>query len=504
MALVPALEVSGLSKTFPGQRAVIDLDLSLAPGEVRALVGQNGCGKSTLVKVLAGFHAPDPGCEVRISGEPMHLGFLGAGESAGLRFVHQDLGLVETLNSVDNLALGHGYTISNRRIRWRREAAAATTALAGLGYQVDVRQPVSGLTVSERTAVAIARALSPRHSKAAVLVLDEPTSSLPGAEVERLFRLIRTVAATGVAVLFVSHHLTEVFELADSVTVMRDGREVTTRPTAGLDEPGLIELMIGRRQSDAVAAAGTQAGREDAALTARSISGKVVRDLDLDLHPGEVLGVAGITGSGREEVAAMLFGAAGRRGRVEIGGSSLPQLRPDLAVAAGIGLVPAERHRNAAFLEATIRENITVVRAGSMMVHGILRKSREKADVAVWLDRLQVRPPRSELALEKLSGGNQQKVVLARWLRQRPSVLLLDEPTQGVDVGAKADIHALIDKAADEGAAVLVASTDNHELARLCSRVLILKNGRADAELRRPQIDGDRITAMSLDSSTSD
>ena len=501
---VPALEIRRLSKTFPGQRAVIDLDLQLAAGEIRALVGQNGCGKSTVVKILAGFHAPDPGCEVLVAGEPMALGFLGAGESAGLRFVHQDLGLVETVSSVENMALGHGYSTTHGQIRWRREAAAASAALRGLGYDIDVRKPVSTLDISARTAVAIARALSPRRTPARVLVLDEPTSALPGAEVERLFALIRTVRDTGVAVLFVSHHLTEVFALADSVTVMRDGRLVTTRPVAGLDEPSLIELMVGRRPEQAGPAAGEGLADQPPALTARALSGRVIRDLEFSLRAGEILGVAGITGSGREELAGLLFGASHRAGHVHVGGHEVPAQRPDLAVSAGLGFVPAERYRNAAFLGATVRENVTVVGPQANMVRGFLRKSREKADVAVWLNRLQVRPARTELQLEKLSGGNQQKVILARWLRQAPRVLLLDEPTQGVDVAAKSDIHALIEQAAVDGAAVLVASTDNDELARLCSRVLVMKNGRADAELHRPQIDGDRLTAMSLDSSTSD
>jgi ribose transport system ATP-binding protein len=503
MSDVPALEIRGLSKTFPGQRALIEFDLRLAAGEIRALVGQNGCGKSTVVKILAGFHAPDPGSEVLVGGEPMSLGTLGAGESAGLRFVHQDLGLVEAISTVENMALGHGYSTSHGRIRWRQETAAAHAALSRLGYDIDVRAPVSTLGVSERTAVAIARALSPRRTPARVLVLDEPTAALPWAEVDRLFALIRTIRMSGVAVLFVSHHLPEVFGLADSVTVMRDGRLVTTRPVAGLDEPSLIELMIGRRPEHAGPGTGEPQPDSAPALIGRDLSGKVVRDLDLSLQAGEIVGVAGITGSGREEIAGLLFGAASRGGQLHVAGREIPAQRPDLAMSAGIGFVPAERHRNAAFLGATIRENITIVGPQANLVSGFLRKGRERADVAVWLDRLQVRPPHSELQLEKLSGGNQQKVILARWLRQEPRVLLLDEPTQGVDVGAKADIHVLIEQAAAGGAAVLVASTDNEELARLCSRVLIIKNGRVGAELHRPQIDGDRLTAMSLDTSTS-
>jgi ribose transport system ATP-binding protein len=438
----PALSVRGLSKTFVGQRALVDVDLDVAPGEIRALVGENGCGKSTLIKILAGFHEPDPGAVVTVGGEPLTLGRPGAGEAAGLRFVHQDLGLVTGLDSVDNLALGQGY-------RARR---------AGL---ID--------WAGERRA----------------------------AQAGRLFALVRTVRDSGVSVLFVSHHFDEVFALADSVTVLRDGRVVDTRPVAGLTEPELVELVIGR-PLELHEDLGLRSAREDTVLSARGLHGRVVAGVDLDVHAGEVLGVAGITGSGREELAAMLFGGLPRTGTVTVAGSAVPALRPDRAIAAGMGLVPAERHANAAFLAASLRENVTVVDMRRNVVAGLLRRRRERSDVAHWLDRLQVRPARTETAMAALSGGNQQKVVLARWLRQSPSVLVLDDPTQGVDIGAKTEIHGLVDEAAARGTAVLVLSSDHEELVRLCHRVLVLRSGAVSDELHPPALTAERLTASTI------
>ncbi|MGY1809525.1 sugar ABC transporter ATP-binding protein [Blastococcus sp. SYSU D00669] len=499
MSPTPALQVRGLSKTFPGQRALVDVDLELQPGEIRALVGQNGCGKSTLIKVLAGYHEADPGAEVFVDGEPLPLGTAGAGDHAGLRFVHQDLGLVPTLDTRDNLAMGHGYE-RNRLglISWRREHRLARETLRGLGYDFDVRQPTGHLVISQRTAIALARALSPRSTPPRVLVLDEPTANLPATEIDRLFSVIRSVRDRGVAVLFVSHHLDEVFGLCDTVTVLRDGRHVVTRPVEGLDEDALIALMIGRTLDQFLVPAETAATEDEPVLRARDLRTDVLAGVDLQVRPGEIVGVAGITGSGREEIALALFGGLPRTGSVTVGGRELESHRPDKAVDAGIALVPAERHANAAFLESTLRENVSIVNPGDFLRRGLLNRRREVAEVTSWLQKLKVRPPQPERSLATLSGGNQQKVVLARWLRQRPKVLVLDEPTQGVDVGAKADIHVLVEEAAAEGTAVLVVSTDHAELTRLAERVVVLRNGRVADVLVRPHIDPDRITAATI------
>jgi ribose transport system ATP-binding protein len=498
--MTTALSVRNATKIFGAQVALDNVSIDVEPGEVRALVGQNGCGKSTLIKILAGYHEPEPGAEVTVGGEPLTLVDPVSSEAVGLRFVHQDLGLVGNLDAVDNLALGQGY-ITNvaRTIRWRKERTAAREALAALGYDINVRIPVAGLQMSELTAVAIARAMSTRGTPPKMLVLDEPTANLPGPEAQRLYQLVRRVADSGVAVLFVSHHFDEVFEMAESVTVLRDGKLIVTRPVEGLTEEELIELVVGRKleEHNKRDAEAREHGLE--ILTLTGVGGAAVQGMDLSVHRGEVVGVAGITGSGREEVASLVFGGRERTGEVTVDGKVLPQNRPDISIERGIALVPAERHANASLLDQTLRENITLVDPGRHMTMGILRRRPERADVRVWLDRLTVKPGgQTEYTMTQLSGGNQQKVILARWLRQEPEVLVLDEPTQGVDVGAKADIHALVDEAAAQGAAVLVCSTDHEELVRVCDRVVIMRRGRVADILRGDQITADNITAATI------
>ena len=494
--MTPALIVTNMSKSFAGPRVLDSVSLSIEPGEIRALVGENGSGKSTLIKILAGFHLPDEG-SAEIDGQPLHLGDGSSSEALGLRFVHQDLGLVDTLDAVDNIALGVGYPSFRGGIRWRQERKRTRAALAELGYHFDVRRPVQRLAMSERTALAVARALAPRQAPAKVLILDEPTANLPAAEAERLYALARRVADSGVAVVFVSHHFDEVFELAQSVTVLRDGKHVITRPVAGLTEDGLIELVIGRKL-EKVDHDLKAAERRAVVLEVSGMGSDRLNDVSFVVHAGEIVGVAGITGSGRDEVAAALFGGREREGEAKINGAVVPALRPDRSMALGMGLVPAERHANAAFMASTLRENVTVVRPGLHWRGGILRKGAERSDVAKWLERLDVRPRNCEFAMSDLSGGNQQKVVLARWLRLEPKVLVLDEPTQGVDVGAKSDIHKLVDEAAAQGTAVLLASTDHEELVRLCHRVLILRRGRIADEISGGRMDHDVITAATI------
>ena len=504
--MTTALSVRNATKIFGAQVALDNVSIDVEPGEVRALVGQNGCGKSTLIKILAGFHEPEAGTEATVGGEPLPFVDPVASEAAGLRFVHQDLGLVGNLDAVDNLALGQGYiTNVTKTIRWRKERAKAREALAALGYEIDVKVPVAGLQMSERTAVAIARAMSERGTPPKMLILDEPTANLPGAEAQRLYQLVRRVADSGVAVLFVSHHFDEVFEMAESVTVLRDGKLITTRPVAGLTEEELIELVVGRKLEEHNRRDADAREHGPEILTLSGVGGRNVQGMDLTVHRGEVVGVAGITGSGREEVASLVFGGHERSGEITVDGKVLPQNRPDISIERGVALVPAERHANASLLDQTLRENITLVDPGRHMTMGILRRRPEKADVRVWLDRLTVKPGgETEFTMTQLSGGNQQKVILARWLRQEPEVLILDEPTQGVDVGAKADIHTLIDEAAAQGAAVLVCSTDHEELVRVCDRVVIMRRGRAAEILRGEQITADNITAATIGRDTAE
>lgn len=498
-----ALRIENLSKTFPGQQALDGVDFDLKAGEVHALVGQNGSGKSTLIKVLAGYHPPDPGVRVYVKGEPLELNGAEATLEAGIRFVHQDLALVPTLNTLDNLALGRGYKRGAAgTISWRREAKAARELLGELGYDFNLRVPVSRLAAAERTGIAIARALEGWEGGAHVLFLDEPTATLPAGEAQRLFEVITMVKQRGVAVGYVSHHFSEVFALCDRVTVLRDGRKVATRNVSELDESQLTELTVGRaiqrmdrRQTEVVT-------RDDVVLEARGLGGRVLQDVEFSVHAGEIVGFAGVTGSGREEIAELLFGAVPRAGEVVVDGEPVPPDTPTRAMARGMSLVPTNRLAQGILADMTLRENMTVGSLDRHITIAGLNRRGERKDVAEWLGRLEVQPPRPEARIARLSGGNQQKVVIARALRRDPRVLLLDEPTQGVDVGAKASIHKIIDEFASSGACVLVASTESEELIRLCNRIVVLAGGRISKIVDASAIDADALTEMVLGGAT--
>jgi ribose transport system ATP-binding protein len=496
--MAPALEIHNLSKSFPGTRALSAVDLDVEAGEIHALVGQNGSGKSTLIKLLAGFHSPERGSVVRVAGATVELGNASAAREAGFRFVHQDLALVGTLNVVENLALGRGFdTGRTGRIQWRAERARAREMLRSLGFEIDVRRPIGELTAAERTGVAIARALWEWEESARVLVLDEPTATLPKAEVETLFESIRRIRDRGVGVLYVSHRLDEVFAIADRVTVLRDGKRVGTHRTGELDEEKLIALMLGSAVTKAVGS--SSARRGEAVLRARDLFGTVLDGIDFDVYAGEVVGFAGLTGSGREELLPMLFGASPRNGTVEVGDAVVRAEQPQAAIRAGLALVPADRLRQGGVFEMPVGSNLTL--SGMRSVRGpggAIRRRAERVESRKWLSRLDVRPPDPDRPLATLSGGNQQKVVIAKWLRLAPKVLLLDELTQGVDVGAKSMIHALIRSAAEAGAAVVVASSDDEEICDLCDRVYILREGRIEAELAQHEMTIDEVGRLQL------
>ena len=493
------LEVRGVCKAFGPTEALVDVDFDLRAGEIHALVGQNGSGKSTLVKILAGVYDPDEG-DIAVEGVEIDPRRAGEARRRGLRFVHQDLGLVESLDVVENLALGRGYDLRfPRRISWRHERRQARAWLEQLGYELEVRAPVGSLRASERTAIAIARALEGWESAARLLVLDEPTASLPEAEVSALFNLIRTIRARGVGVVYVSHHLDEVLDISDRVTILRDGKRVGTFAVEDLDGDRMVELIVGRGPGAPTAAPETpgSAGHEPA-LVAENLSATVLRNVSLQVAAGEVVGVAGLTGSGREELGPAIFGAADRSGELSLNGKPVPACRPDLAVSAGLGFVPADRKSLGLVAPMVVRENVTLADLRPYMRWGLLRHRAERSDVDAWLAMLDVRPRDQTLGAMRLSGGNQQKVLLARWLRIRPSVLVLDEPTQGVDVGAKAEIHRRILDAAREGSGVLVCSTDSAELVGVCDRILIMQRGRVGAELLGRDISEERIDRLCL------
>lgn len=479
----PLLTVRGLSKTFPGQRALADVDLDVHAGEVVAVVGQNGSGKSTLVKVLTGIHEPDAGAEITVRrGDGTEA--WGHAATGAIHVIHQDLGLIPTLTTVENLALARGAGRGALLPVRRAERRHAERLVARFGASFDVTAPVEELAPAERTIVAIARALDGWQHPDQVLLLDEPTAALHETESERLFTAVRRLAADGAGVVFISHRLGEVLELADRVVALRGGRVVADVPSGQLDHGALSRLIAGRDlpQHDAPQ---MPAAPGEPLLTVRGLVGAGVAGIDLDVRAGEILGACGILGSGQESLCGLIFGAIRRSaGEVRVGPAAVDPADPRGAIARGIGFVPADRKTDGAVMSMSMRENLTLPNLRPVRGRlGSLVAAAERREAADWIDRVGLDPPLPERDLEQFSGGNQQKVVLAKWLRNRPQVLLLDEPTQGVDIGARSAIYQLIRDVTAAGTAVLVSSSDTAELAALCDRVIVLRDGAAAMEL---------------------
>jgi ribose transport system ATP-binding protein len=509
-APAPLLELRGASKAFGGVRALLDVDLTIARGEVHGLLGENGSGKSTLLKLLSGFHAPDAG-ELHVRGERVRLPLEpGRFHALGLEFVHQDLALVPAMSVTENLIASRLASGGRGMIRWSRERRRAAETLRRYGLEaLDPAAPVARLTQMERALLAIVRAvedLRDSHRDAPLLVLDEPTAFLPREGVEHLFLLIRALEAEeGASVLLVTHNLEEVREVCDRATILRDGRRVTTVRMAETSTDELVELIIGRRLAPRDAAAEAPTASDQVGARARGVAGRWIRGVDLELRRGEVLGVTGLLGSGFEELPHLLFGAAPGEGELLVAGAAVPlaRLTPQRAMALGLALVPANRQLEAAILSLSVADNVTMTslpRYGGRLrlVRGAMR--RAAAELAT---RFQVEPNRPALPLAALSGGNQQKVVLAKWLQGAPPVLLLDQPTQGVDVGAREQIFRAIRASARAGAAVLCASADYEELAAVCDRLLVIASGRLAGELGREELTKQHIAERVLTSTSS-
>ena len=483
----PLLRITGVTKTFPGTIALDDVSLEVAQGEIHALVGQNGSGKSTLIKVLAGYHQADPGSRAWLNGEPVDLGAAGSRHHR-LRFVHQDLGLFLELGTLDNLALRSEFIVDPvRRIRWKAQAGAARELLARFGLDLDLRKPLAEATPVQRTVVAIAAALDGWEGGPGLLVLDEPTAVLPPHDVASLLEIVRDVRKQGTSILYVSHRLDEVFEIADRVTVLRGGRVVQTRPVKGLDIQALAELMVGTEVDAGYRAGLPVADQRPVVLRATDIRGRFLQGVDVELREGEVLGVAGLPGSGRDELPYAMAGLlAGAVGEIELAGQgSLPVRK---SAAFDIPIVPADRGREAVIKEFSVAENLTVSVLDQFRRFGWLRRRPERQLVDEWMGAISVKAAGSNALITTLSGGNQQKVMMARCLARNPRVLVLCEPTAGVDVGTRQAIYEFIASRARAGLSLVVSSSDTGDLLAICTRVLVMCNGRVVRELAGQEI----------------
>ncbi|MGW6984651.1 sugar ABC transporter ATP-binding protein [Streptomyces sp. NPDC054932] len=471
----PLVRMRGLSKRFGGTVALASVDLDIHRGSVLALLGPNGAGKSTLIKVLAGIHHPDEG-EVTVAGHP--LGSHAA--TRNMSFIHQDLGLVPWMTVAENVALGTGYPRRRGLISWRRTRERCDAALRIVAGHLDAGARIADLAPAERSLVAIARALATR---AELIVLDEPTATLPAADCARLFDVLHTLRDRGHGILYVSHRLDEVYEVADTFAVLRDGRLVDRGPLAGHSPARLVHAIVGH------APAGRSPGIRPAAgpplLSLDRVRTASTAGVSLDLRAGEILGMVGLTGAGHMELGRALAGARPiLDGRVLLDGRPYHPRTVHAALDSGVGFVAANRQEEGCAADLTVRENFLANprASGVPAVHWISPR-RERAEAAALIDRFSVHPRDSEVPIATLSGGNQQKVVVGRWLRGRLRLLVLEEPTAGVDVGAKAGIHRLLDDALASGLAVLLISTDFEEVADMCHRALVFVRGSVSTEL---------------------
>ena len=501
-ASTPALEIVDLSKSFGGEKALQRASLSINEGEVHGLLGQNGSGKSTLIKILAGFHEPDPGGQLKIHGKPVSLP-LAPGEFRryGISFVHQNLGLVSPLSVVENLFIGELASHARWMISWSAERERAARLFERYGLDIDPLATVGKLAPVQRALLAIVRAVEEMRvagaesSSRGLLVLDEPTPFLPKHDVDKLFSLVRSVVQQGASVIFVSHDVDEVLEITDRATVLRDGRVAGTLVTAQSSKQDFIEMIIGRRL-ELLPARPTDFGQQKGNVEIQGLSGGTLDGVNIELHSGEIVGLTGLIGSGFDEVPYLLFGANPARNgvlRLDERRYDVTDMTPAKAMAAKMVLIPADRPHAAAIGALSMADNVTMPVLHTAFRRWMLNRRALLERTQTLAQRFDVTPNDPSLPLTAFSGGNQQKVILAKWLQMEPLLIILDEPTQGVDVGARQKVFKAIEEATDTGAAVLCASSDYEQLEAICDRVLIFSRGRIVAELVGAEITKDNI-----------
>jgi ABC-type sugar transport system ATPase subunit len=471
----PLLQMQGIRKSFVGVEVLHGVDLELKAGEIHAIVGENGAGKSTLVKVLAGVHPPDEGT-IRIDGEPVTFHHPYAAQAAGVGIVYQEFNLLPDRTVAENVFVGREPV--KRGIVDRRGMERATAALleevgeTSFGPRTLVRR----LSVAQQQVVEVVKA---RSLDARILVLDEPTAALADHEVELLFTLVRRLQERGIGMLYISHRLREVFALADCITVLKDGGLVKTLPTGETDSRGLVNLMVGRELDGYFPPRGEPSEFGDVRLAVSGLSTGVLHDVSLKVRAGEIVGLAGLVGSGRSEVARLIFGADPLdAGGIELEGRAVRVRGPGHAARLGIALVPESRKEEGLLMIRSIRENVTLATLPRYATAGVVRRDQERRRAEDLARRLDVRAPSTKARVGSLSGGNQQKVLFAKWLAAEPKLLIADEPTRGIDVAAKQQIHALIADLAEAGMAVLLISSEIEEVLGLAHRVLVMRRGR--------------------------
>ncbi|MGH9347555.1 MAG: sugar ABC transporter ATP-binding protein [Vicinamibacterales bacterium] len=489
----PLLEMRGICKRYPGVVALEDVGFELRRGEVHVIVGENGAGKSTLMKILSGACARDGG-EIRIDGRPVALASPRDAQAAGISTIYQEFTLVPHLSAAENIYLGREPVRAAGLIDRRRLAADARRLLAALGVAIDPGTPVHALGVAEQQMVEVAKALS---IDARILVMDEPTSALTESEIEQLFATIRRLTSRGVAVIYISHRMEELARIGHRATVLRDGRYIATVPLPAA-VPDLVRLMANRDIRDHYPPPTRRRGGE--LLRVEGVSrGARLRDVSFTLHRGEILGVAGLLGAGRTELARVIFGAdVPDAGRVFLEGRPVRLRGPADAIRAGIGLVPEDRQRQGLVLGCTVAANLSLPQLRRLARGGVVSRRREGELASTWIGELRIKTPSAAAQALTLSGGNQQKVVLGKWLAAGADVLIVDEPTRGIDVAAKMEIYTLLDRRAAGGAGIIMISSDLPEVVGMSDRILVMHQGRAQALIDAESATEERVLQAAL------
>ena len=483
------LRMTNISKSFSGVHALRGVQLELRPGEVHALLGENGAGKSTLVKVITGVHQPDTG-EIYLNGQRLHLTDPREATALGISAIYQELSIFPDLDIAENIYVGRRPTRAGGLIDWRRMYRDAEALLNSLGVQLNLKTKARYLSIAQQQMVEIARALS---VNARILIMDEPTSALTLNEVADLFEIVRRLREKGTAILFISHRLEELFEIADCVTVLRDATYVDTRSMAGVTQDELIRMMVGRTISDLFPKKAVDQGEVVLRVKNLTRSG-AFKDVSFDLHKGEILGLAGLIGAGRTEVSQALFGVApADEGTIEIDGRSVRMTSPRQAMEYGLALVPEDRQHHGLVLPMDIADNVMLPRLSHFSRRGWLAAKQARQSAHAAATQMEVKATTVWQKVRELSGGNQQKVVLAKWLSTHPRILILDEPTRGIDIGTKAEVHRLMCDLAAEGIAILMISSELPEVLGMSDRILVMHEGRVTGLFTRGEATQERI-----------
>jgi rhamnose transport system ATP-binding protein len=485
----PVLELQGVSKAFGPVIALESANLVVRPGSVHALVGENGAGKSTLVKIVGGLYRRDAGT-FRFRGEDVDFGSTAAAKSAGIAIIYQEPTLFPDLSVTENIFMGRQPTDRLGRVDRKTMRAEARALFDRLAVAIDPDRLAEGLSIADQQIIEIAKAIS---LDARLLIMDEPTAALSGVEVERLFAVARSLRDEGRGLVFISHRFDEVFALCDTVTVMRDGAWVSTDAIADVSEDEIVRRMVGREVSNLFPKTETTIG--DPVLVVRDLeSPGVFHDVSFEVRSGEIVGLAGLVGAGRSEIARAVFGVDPyTAGSVELYGRRIRAKDPLAAMQAGIAFVPEDRRKQGLVLDASVARNTTLAIRRSLTRWGFLRSSSENAAAAIWASRLQVKTASLDTLAGTLSGGNQQKVVLGKWLATQPKVLIIDEPTRGIDVGTKSEVHRLLSELAGQGMAILMISSELPEVLGMADRVLVVREGRITAELDRADATSENV-----------